>query len=53
MESRKNSTDEPIQREEMGMQMQRTDLWTLWGKESIDPAEKAALTYKHYHVQNR
>ena len=34
MESRKNSTNEPIQREGMEMQTKRTDLWTQWGKEA-------------------
>ena len=30
----KNSTDEPIDREEMEIQMQRMDLWTEQGKEA-------------------
>ena len=45
MESRKkNSTDEPIYREEMEMQTQKMDL-TQQGKDRVGPIEKVALTY--------
>jgi len=36
--------------EGMETQIQRTDFWTQWGKESVGQIEKAALTYIHYHV---
>ena len=31
-------------------QMQRTDLWTQWGKKNVGQMEKVALTFIHYHV---
>ena len=46
----KNSTDEePIYREEKGMQMQRTDWQTQWEKERGQTG-KAALTYIQYYA---
>ena len=45
MESR-NCTDEPICREGMETQMQRTRR----GKERVGHAERAALTHTHNHV---
>ena len=46
----KNSTDEPICREEMEMQTQKTDFWTEWGKRGQDELKNVALTCIHYHV---
>ena len=46
----KNSTDEPLNREEMETQMQRMNWWTQWGKQRVGQIEKAALPYIHYHV---
>ena len=34
-------------KEGMGMQMQRMDLWALWGKERAGPMKKVALMYMH------
>ena len=47
MESKKSSTDEPICREGMEMQM---DLWAQRDKERLGWIEKVALTYVHNHV---
>ena len=46
MECEKNSIDETIFREGMETQIQRTDLWTQWGKESGTNGE----TTTHDHV---
>ena len=32
MESRKNGTDEPVCKAEIETQMERTNVWTPWGK---------------------
>ena len=50
MESRKNSTDEPVYREEMEMQIQRMVWLKQQGKEKVRQIEKVALTYINYHV---
>ena len=50
MKSRKNGIDEPICREGMKTQIQRTDLWTQWWKERLGQTGKAASTYIHYSV---
>ena len=50
MESKKNSTDEPTYREEIEMQMQRTDSWTQLGEERPGQTEKVALPYIHYQI---
>ena len=31
-------------------QIQKTNLWTQWGKEKVGQVEKAASTYTHYHL---
>ena len=50
MKSRKNSTDEPIYREEMETQMNTMNLQAQWEKERVVQIEKVILTYIHYHV---
>ena len=50
MESRKNSTDEPIFRVEIEMQMWRIDLWTQGVKERVGQIERVTLTYIQFHV---
>ena len=34
-------------------QIQRTDLWTQWGKEREGWIERVTLKHIHYHMQNR
>ena len=46
----KNSTDEPIWREGLEIQLYKTDLWTQQGKEKVGHMEKTASTYTHYYV---
>ena len=41
----KNSIDEPIWREGLEIQMQKTDLQTQWGEEKVGQMEK-----KHQHM---
>ena len=41
----KDGTDEPICRAAVGMQTQKTDLWTRWGKERVGQVERVA--WKH------
>ena len=50
MKSRKNGIDEPICREGMKTQIQRTDLWTQWWKERVERIERVALKHIHYHM---
>jgi len=51
MESRKNSTDEPVYGAEIETQASRTDLWTLgWGKERVGRIERVALTNAYYRM---
>ena len=38
----KDGLDEPVYRAAVEMQMQRTDLWTQWGKERLAPMETVA-----------
>ena len=35
------------------MQKYRRDLWTQQGKERMGQTERVALTYTHYHVEDR
>ena len=46
----KIGTDEPICREEIEMEMQRTNLWTQSGEERAGQTERIALTQIHDHV---
>ena len=50
MESRKNSTNEPIFRVEIETQMWRIDLWTQGVKERVGRIERVTLTYIQFHV---
>ena len=45
-----NSTNEPICKGGMEIQIQRKDFWTQCGKEKKRQIEKVALTYIHYHA---
>ena len=42
---KKNGTDEPICKEEMEIQVWRTDLWAQYGKGRVGQIEKVSLTY--------
>ena len=50
MESRKNSTSEPIFRVEIETQTWRIDLWTQGVKERVGRIERVTLTYIQFHV---
>ena len=45
----KEGADDPIHREAMEMQTQRTDLWAQWGKERVGQMERVALKHVPYH----
>ena len=49
MESRKNSTDEPICRVGIETQIEKRCL-TQWGQERVGQTERVALTYIYYHM---